>query len=762
MDPLHPLPPGSEDKSDYRHMSLGRLAKQVSDEDNIVIVCGAGLSSGVAPLAEDVEHGLLAAVEYLADESPSDPARKVEYAEVKKEYFTLELFVSALRHRVPDLERPLLQLYQHLFHLTNINRANRAVASALGSFAKSGKRAVVLTANFDDGLTTSLQDERVKYRLVTRNNVQKALLGHDDTLIDICAYHGTIQHHAPDHTKPSGPTSMTARNLAHPFPPGLSQYVQQTLAKAGSVLFIGHKGEDFYDLNMELRRNLQQGVTKKDRFICLPHEGKIENVSASYEKLFGKEGLVLIKELEKGDWIGDLFDAISGKKTPSPGILPPAAGVDQVNSLLIAFVDKHYHIGSEKRWMIGNQCAALLDDIKAGAFAAWSVIEHYRLESIGYSQEEIAAFGRAAEDSKYHSIPVAELIQLQRDYQSFRNNFAKLNVETISDKDRRLVIEAGLKLADRLEGFASQAREALPVASYGTQKAIARLLAAIPYDYCGLLGMRLMQIIHVPPIPKVPAKSDADLEKLLDDIDASSMRRLAAGANDEGQGGNGIGLRTELLFKISTALAKEAGKDLVRESRKFSSDVHVQQAYADNLSQIVGWQDWELAPTENRFRLSFVPVEERLEGYMKMINIRMNRMKKEEAVAGHPEEELSFSASADAAQCAVRVCEVARLLAGVSGRGTITKNSMILQRTDAKEILSKIPEMARRCMEVAEKSSSVKNWLIMQAYDALLLESLLNERGNAKQIMEEAKEYAKDTVDVQFSTRLEDMRSRFA
>ena len=191
------------------------------------------------------------------------------------------------------------------------------------------------------------------------------------------------------------------------------------------------------------------------------------------------------------------------------------------------------------------------------------------------------------------------------------------------------VINQGLELADRLETFASVARAALSVATDGTQKAIARLLAAIPYDYCGLVGMRLMKVIHVPPIPANRTPSSTPLETLLNDIDVNSTRNLASQGQIEN--GNGVGLRTELLFRVSAALAREAGADLATESEKFTSDPQTQEAYAENLAQIVGWQDWKLAPTENRLRLPFVPVDERLEGYKAMIDKRMRRMESEEA-----------------------------------------------------------------------------------------------------------------------------------
>jgi len=145
----------SEEK--YRQMSLEELANLANSANNLVIVCGAGLSYGVAPLAQDVKGGLLAAVEKLAKESSEDDMY-MESKEIGQKYFTLELFVSGLRHRVPSLEGPLRKLYENIFRLPKLNRSNQALATALRVFSSRGKRAVVLTSNFDDGLTKGLEN----------------------------------------------------------------------------------------------------------------------------------------------------------------------------------------------------------------------------------------------------------------------------------------------------------------------------------------------------------------------------------------------------------------------------------------------------------------------------------------------------------------------------------------------------------------------------------------------------------------------------
>lgn len=761
---------------DYTRMSLEELANEIKGTNNLVVVCGAGLSCGVAPLAQEVRHGLLLAVESLADGiTQSDHACLVEEIEnLNPPYLTLELFVSGLRHRVPALEAPLRQLYDELFRLPELNHANQALGRALQFFQSHDKQAVVLNANFDDGLTRSLTEAGIsEYRLITQDNVHEIVAANNDQangsdsrkaskVVDICAYHGTIQKLAPDGSRPSPPTSMTARSLAHPFSPDIARYIQYVISRADLVLFLGHRGEDFYDLNVELRRIVQRGVAAKAKFRCVPHMGNVKEVNESYAQLYGKSGVILLKNVTSGDWIGELLDLVSGHQTSPQKIHFKPQEREEIFLRMLALVSEHSGVESHERSVIKLQCRALLDDIKAGTLAAWSVIEHYRLESLGYTQNEIAAFGRAPPQRKYFGLSILELITLQKDYQAFRNAFAKLSPENLTFDNG--TVKNGLELAHRMESFAMDARKAIPKISNSAQKAIAFLLAAIPYDYCGLVGMRLMKVFQVRPSYQDSPGQNASLDELLGALDKTTMEELASKAladetfkND----GNGIGWRTEVLFRTSAKLAQEAGKELAVEATRLSTNDQEAKIYADNLSQIVGWRDWELAPTENRLRLSFLDASERLNGYRKMIDIRMERMTEErgEATAG----ERSFSAAADAAQCAVRVCEVARLLANVSDVGVPQKDSKVKELEVSKWFLGKIPEMARECMRVAAESSSIPNWLIMQAYDALLLESLLTGRGNERAIIQEAEDYGKhEEANFQYKTRLEQMKTRIA
>jgi hypothetical protein len=63
---------------------------------------------------------------------------------------------------------------------------------------------------------------------------------------------------------------------------------------------------------------------------------------------------------------------------------------------------------------------------------------------------------------------------------------------------------------------------------------------------------------------------------------------------------------------------------------------------------------------------------------------------------------------------AVRLCEVAKLLADVTDFGLIRPNPDGLLRPDAQDFLKLIPEQARRCVDVAAETSPVRNHLIMQ------------------------------------------------
>ncbi|RYP09586.1 hypothetical protein DL765_008396 [Monosporascus sp. GIB2] len=93
--------------------TLEQLAAPAKSKNNIVVICGAGLSYGVAPLDKNVEAGLLAAIQKLGEEDwPA--GLQPEAAEIEKKYFTLELFASGVRHRVPGLVTPLRELYRDI------------------------------------------------------------------------------------------------------------------------------------------------------------------------------------------------------------------------------------------------------------------------------------------------------------------------------------------------------------------------------------------------------------------------------------------------------------------------------------------------------------------------------------------------------------------------------------------------------------------------------------------------------------------------
>lgn len=394
----------SDSESDYEHNyyrpSFEELADLVNDRDNIVVVCGAGLSYDVAPLADTVKRCLLNAVQELS--SQVKERSKAETDEINKKYFTLELFASGLRHRVPSLTKSMTDLYSNIFTLPELNRAHVSLAKAMGHFTAAGKRATVLTANFDDGVQKALRQLGIDYRLITRNNVSQVMAGDDRNRnaapkVDICAYHGTIEKSAPnDHVTPSPPTSMTAQNLAHPFPPSLSMYFQRTLAHTGAILFIGHRGEDFYDLNVELQRAVRKytedsGHPAARKFLCLPHKGQPECIHESYRKLFGDAGVACIRGIEEDDeWVADLFDRISGQTT-GPTMVRPARMTDAewqektdlevagLSNKLIQLVNNQFGTqGSTDRWVLQRQCAALLNNIHNSALAAWTALGHLR------------------------------------------------------------------------------------------------------------------------------------------------------------------------------------------------------------------------------------------------------------------------------------------------------------------------------------------------------------------------------------------------
>lgn len=801
-----------------RYMTIESCADLIGKKTKIVIVCGAGLSAGVAPLARAIEDGLWAAVTRLAhgDEAADLHGAVATGSEIRESYCTLELFVSGLRNRVPSLREPLVRLYEQLFRLQTPSRTHLALAKALAAKPKLAAGApktqagepvrcvAVLTSNFDDGLTQALHAIPHDYRLVTDANVAGINAKDDEGRsaepdgtksavwmhpgIDVCAYHGTVDARRPmtEDVPPEGgrghtpPTSMAARDLAHPFAPQMSAYVNRVLKAAatdpnGLILFVGHRGEDFYDLNLEIDSIVGKPNTIEERrracknVMCIPHRGRFYDVSDFYEKTFTKEGFVVLTGA--GDeWLADLCDEVSGSPTTASGP-PVAVGAGGVESRFLDLAGKVYDRDDDRRGVMAKQCRAFLSDIQSGVFAAWSVTEHYRLESLGYPDEQIAAFGRPAASRRFHGVPLAELITLQKTYKEVRTRIDR----AIERHDGNAALGGCLDLMVRFEEFAKTALDAIrtiksadPPARDGTehlQVAMAALLAAIGYDYAGLIAMRCASVKHTLPdlserVPKPWQPAYAANAK----PPLKVLKRLGASGFTAGQT-----RRASDLFVASVMLANWAAAEIKAAARAVGLvDPKDLAEYEDRLAQIVAWEDWSLAPQENRLRL---PIPEhagparkarirrkRIATFRATIGRRIKRIEVAVATTG----EKSFSAAADAAQCVQRLSESMRLVSDVKERGRpgpISDDG----RKDFEDFVEEAERHARYCLAIDEANSSVRNYRFMAAYDALVLCALFRgEADAAGEWVSEAGSYAGPHLGgrADWSKRLSQVRSR--
>lgn len=728
--------------------TIKKFAKQILQAEKLVIVCGAGLSYGSAPLAQAIEDGLLAALVRLAYEGSEIDLHVASQAaiEVRQPYMTLELFVSGLRQRIPDLGKPLEHLYGKIFDIPDNrrSRAHGALANALSVL----KEVVVLTSNFDDGLTGALRSVGTQYHLVTDANVRQANLDRatgKSARIEVCAYHGTVDPASTDAIKPTPPTSMAARDLAHPFRTEMSTYVRSVLEAAanhesGLILFVGHRGEDFYDLNLEIQIVLggSKDPQKLKRFVCIPHLGDLSSVSSFYESTFTQSGLVILVDGEE-NWLPSLFDMVADKKTSEVAVSKIDA--DIIEREFLSIINDLCESGVLRKQVLTRQAKALISEINAGLLAAWSVAEHYRLESLAYTQEQISAFARPPKWRLFEGLKIDQLLALQRDYQEFRASFEK----QIDLRDTRKVAGEGATLSIRLEEFGAAARRALAHSVSPMNNAMAALLAAIAYDYAGLTAMRLMRTQLPPGDKNTPLGAD-----LLSVLEALENSALATGQEK----------RAEQFFLASAGLAKYAGAQITKAAEADESDPARSAKYAASLAQIIGWEDWVLAPAENRLRLPNIPVDEKLAGFEFFITERINRIRDE---MNKPIGEKSFSAAGDAAQCAQRLAELMRFICGKIGEEGLVDPTKFAKGQDVERIVGKVPELAGECLKAGHETSSLPNYRFLSAYDALVLAALYEKRNaDADNWIAKAEAYAKapGATRADFAKRFEQVRSR--
>ncbi|NBC31270.1 MAG: hypothetical protein GVY13_01200 [Alphaproteobacteria bacterium] len=708
-----------------QNMQTQGLAKMILDSNYPVFICGAGISYGAAPLAKDVHEGILSAAAYIAASdkenfSFSKAAQALKHAE--KDYLTLEMLVSGLLYRVPALREALNQLYDNIFWLKKVNRSNRALAEVV--CAK--KLPVILTANFDDGLFSSLDSLIANYQLVTDSNVEGKKppdVGENSFTPAICAYHGTVYKRDIGETI-SRPTSMTARELAHPFMPAMAEYMMEVFERADKIFFIGHRGEDFYDMNVCISSYINSNNSEKNKFFCVPHRGDIRSVSEFFIKDLGPQSIIILNDSDD-EWLADVCDFISGVETKKTSLDNVRA--DQVEAKLVELARNSLSEGDMK--VAARQCQAFLDDIRYGVLAVWSITEHYRLESLALSQSEISAFGRPPEDMRYFSIPILNLLAYQKGYQKFRDELRRKNLSP--DQVAHVLVD-GVRLFFDLHIFAENCRSIAEklencrsiskTAERGIDIACCLLMTAIAYDYMGLIAMRF----------KDSPMRFVDEEPYLSGMcDANS------------------------LFTKSVAVAEEAGQKLSNEKHLAISS---SDEYLKGLGELVAWEIWAIAPEENRLRLDEISLLDRVKGFQEVIEKRINLMKSE---AEKGEGNTAFSVAGHAAQCSQRISELMRLIGfGRNKEDGVPDFSELDGLLDTPEIVRKAEEWAEICLKIGKEKSSHKNFRFMAAYDALILAALSHQggEGRAKELLKEAETYADG--DKNCTKRLDQLRTR--
>jgi len=210
-----------------------------------------------------------------------------------------------------------------------------------------------------------------------------------------------------------------------------------------------------------------------------------------------------------------------------------------------------------------------------------------------------------------------------------------------------------------------------------------------------------------PRLCAVDPSLDSRLAQILADIDGSTF---AAGQE----------IRADRLFLASTGLAERAGVELDATANEDEGDSGRREEYKQSLSQIVGWQDWALAPAENRLRLDRVPFDEKLSKFEELISKRMVRIEQELA---KPPGKKSFSAAGDAAQCAQRLGEVLRLVCGVRESGAPDPKKFA-KSVEVDRVVDAAIQQSEKCLAAGEATSSVPNFRFLSAYDALVLAAL--------------------------------------
>jgi len=690
-----------------KKMNIDSLANEIRSAKFPVFICGAGISYGAAPLAQDLEDGLLSGIASYAENKNSDTFHTA-LNEIKSDYLTLELLVSAISFRVPELLHPIKELYRKLFRLQNINQSNHSIANCLAS-KQIGS---ILTANFDDGLYRCLDAKGASYRLITDANVKDSTKATDG---DICAFHGTVysSNNQKDTDLISEPTSITAQELAHPFIPYMNEYVLSVLDKADKIFLIGHRGEDFYDLNLTIntyvRENKEDVISK---FYCIPHEGKMSNVSDFVSETFYADNII---ELDQNkNWLATLCDLISGQNTEPTSMEPIEE--QEIEETLLSLINDTIQKDIELIQRTKLQCKLLLEDIANGVLAVWSVAEHYRLESLAYSQQEIKAFGRPPIDKTFFDIPLAKIIYFQKRYWDFNKNLRNAKHDEAMNKVNVTAIE----LYNEMSAFSVKCKHVTRQLNRAIDKSCCLLMSSIVLDYMGLIAVRAEKNNWV------------------------TNSKLGTFSSDP---------ISDLRYQNSWESAEQSEAFLQEDESLVNMPEKEKSKYLIGLGEIVPWKIWSIAPKENFARSNQRSIEEKIELLSDAIDFRMSEIQNGNTIA-------SFSASGHSAQCVQRISELLRAVAGIEEDGQ-PDYSVSEGIESLNEIIEKQFNNATACLDVAAKSSSKKNPRFMSAFDALILAHMYHGKMNdAQSVLNDAERYANN--DPGYASRLEQLRSRFS
>jgi hypothetical protein len=703
-------------------VSFHELAERVRNLDFPVFVCGAGLSHGVAPLAQELKDGILSTVISVASHRQNMPpmhASTLCAREAQIPYFTLEMLVSFISYRAPKLREPLRCLYDKIFQLDACNSAQIAMARAF----IAGHPSVILTSNFDDGLFKAITANGGTCRIITDANA----LGKTCEAGDVCAFHGSVYDRGGPDTgdRVSPPTSMTARGLAHPFIPATAEYIRTVLERSDGVFFLGYRGEDFYDLNVLIQQYISDGtsedkVSRQKKFFVIPHLGHMDSLSDYIQNLAPSEHIIKI-DGANNNWLTKICEEIAGKPSVSGEFRRiDAEVIESMFKDIIASCISEAELNSE----LITQNQMLLRDIASGVLSVWSVTEHYRLESLGFDQHAIRAFGRPPSTRTFNGISVRELIELQSRYWEFNRRIGNLS----SVHDAVIVTRSfGNDLFNDFDDLNVAIESKLKTPLRAIESASCMLMKAICLDYMGLIAMKFEE------------KREA----------IASLRSRTGETPD-----------SDKYFLASAHVAVAAKAELANDEAVLAIPDAMRTEYLAGLSQIVNADAWAMAAKENYARSDNRTLDEKVRLLTEAIEVRLKFIEPAADSRLIVEDASEFSVAGHAAQCVQRISELMRALAGVGPTG-IPSFKPALSIPSAIEVMEYLEQKTDTCMRAAKNVSSISNPRFASGFDTLVLTALYRGRQDtARQWLDAAISYGQS--EPRMSARLKQISSRLS